>query len=107
MGGRAAPAAVLSSRAGWFKSKTTKIRELQEKLDSGLNNCIETLAKSMRGKCESELFPRIYAQYDAMLALQTGMLDMCKRFQAENRKLLDIAERNRKLMTKRIKEIGG
>lgn len=107
VGGLAALAAVLSIVAGWFKSKTTKIRELQEKLDSGLNNCIETLAKSMRGKCENELFPRIYAQYDAMLALQTGMLDMCKRFQAENQKLLDSAERNRKLMTKRIKEIGG
>ena len=107
VGGLAALAAVLSMIAGLFKSKTTKIRELQEKLDSGLDNCIETVASSMRKKCESELFPRIYAQYDAMLALQTGMLDMCERFQAENQKLLGIAERNRKLMTKRIKEIGG
>ena len=107
VGGLAALAAVLSMIAGWFKSKTTKIRELQEKLDDGLENCIDSIAKSMIDKCESEMFPRIFGQYDAMLSLQKGMLKMCQRFQSENQGLLDIAEHNRKLMEDKIKEMRG
>ena len=106
-GGLALLAAALATIAGWFKSKTTKIRELQEKLDSGLERCIVSVAESMVGKCEAEMFPRIFNQYDAMLSLQKGMLIMCQRFQAENQGLLDTAERNRKLMEERIREMRG
>jgi len=106
-GGLAVLAAFFGMIAGWFKSKTTKIRELQEKLDIGLKCCIDSVAESMVDRCKEEMFPRIFRQYDAMLTLQKGMLKMCQRFQAENQKLLDIAEHNRKLMEKRIKEIRG
>ncbi|MDO5320380.1 MAG: hypothetical protein Q4G65_17270 [bacterium] len=107
VGGLAALAAVLGIIAGFFKSKTTKVRELQEKLDSGLSNCVDSVAASMKEKCETEIFPRIFSQYDAMLSLQNGMLEMCQCFLAENQKLLDAANRNRQQMEKRLKEIGG
>lgn len=107
VGGLAALAAALGWLASWFKSKTTKIRELREKLDEGLESCINSVAESMQEKCETEMFPQIFGQYDAMLSLQTGMLKMCQNFQAVNQKLLDTAEHNRKRMEKRIKEIGG
>lgn len=106
-GGLALLAAAFAAIAGLFKSKATKIRELQEKLDSGLERCIDSVAKNMVDKCEAEMFPRIFGQYDAMLSLQNGMLKMCQRFQAENQWLLDAAERNHKLMEDRIREIRG
>lgn len=106
-GGLAALAAVFAMLAGFFKSKTTKIRELQEKLDRGLGSCIDAVAKSVVGKCEAEMFPRIFAQYNAMISLQKDMLDMCQSFQSENQVLLDTAERNRKLMEEKIREIRG
>ena len=106
-GGLALLAAAFATFAGWFKSKTTKIHELQEKLNSGLIRCIDSVSKSMVGKCEAEMFPRIFDQYDAMLSLQNSMLKMCQRFQAENQGLLDTAERNRQLMENRIRELRG
>lgn len=105
--GLAVVAAGLSFLAGLFKSKTTKIRELKEKLDAGLASCIDSVAESVRNKCEKELFPRITGQYNAMLKLQRNMLEMSTAFQSENMKILAVAERNKRLMEKRLKDIGG
>ena len=107
VGALAVLAAVFAWLASIFKSKTTKVRELQEKLDSGLNSCIDSVSASMKAKCENEMFPRVFNQYNAMLSLQNGMVEMCQSFLATNQRLLDVAERNRKLMADRIKEIGG
>lgn len=108
-GWAAAGLGVLAAALGWFaglfKSKATKIRELQEKLDAGLDSCISSVADTMRERCEREMFPRIFAQYDAMIGLQTKMVNMCGEFKNANDKLLDIAEQNEKQMKLRIAEI--
>lgn len=106
-GGLAALAAVLAVVANLFKSKTTKTRELKEKLDESLNRCIDEMAKSVRGQCENKLFPGIFGKYEEMLALQTKMIDVSGCLLAENQKLLDLASRNREKMEMRVREIGG
>ena len=69
------------------------------------SSCISSVADTMRERCEREMFPRIFAQYDAMIDLQTKMVNMCGGFKSANDKLLDIAEQNEKQMKLRIAEI--
>jgi len=107
VGGLAVLGAALGFLAGLFKSKTTKIRELKEKFDASLDNCVSAVSASVREKCERELFVAIFRKYESMLHLQKGMREMCEEFGKLNGKLLSCAEDNRCQMRRRITELGG
>lgn len=105
IGGMALLAAGFAFLAGLFKSKETKIRELQEKLDDSLSQAIDSLAQQIRQHCDEEVFPRIRAIFDTSLGTQDALLAICERFSEKNNALVATADENQVRMETREKEL--
>ena len=88
-----------------FKSRGTKIRELQERLDVSLNDCIETLTEQFREHCKTRIYPVIRGKLNKAISSQEELLKICNDFSLLNQKLSEIAEDNRKKLGPHIKQL--
>ena len=105
VGGMALLAAGLSFLAGLFKSKETKIRELQEKLDECLEQVIDSMAGRVLQFCEEDVFPSIRATFDVSISTQKSLLRICEQFAEKNKILKATADENQTRMEERVNEL--
>ncbi|NLZ64481.1 MAG: GTPase domain-containing protein [Lentisphaerae bacterium] len=105
--GLAALAAVFGWLASLFKSETTKIRELEEKLNSSLRTGVSNIAEQLVSHCESEIKPRIFSMLDKMIASQERLMSIANEFKQLNDCLFQTAKENQVSMEQRLSELGG
>ena len=98
-------AAGLGVIAGWFKSKETKIRELEEKLDSCLDQAIDSIRDGIIKGCEEKLFPSIRNKFSMMIDSQKLLIRICNNFSEINGKFFEAADKNEKLMNNKLREL--
>ncbi len=97
--------AVFGWLAGLFKSKTTKIRELQEKLDESLESCCADIERQMREYCENNVFDNIRNQMKMVENSQAGLLKVCSDFLALNDRLSGEIDACKAYLTKRVSQL--
>ena len=85
----------LSFLAGIFKSKATKIRELEEKFDEQLDRAAGSLAGQLLKFCGEQVFPSILGKIDAAAEAQQALIHICREFADLNQALFRIASENR------------
>lgn len=98
-------AAAFSWIGGLFKSKTKKIRELQEKLDDSLADCCNNISEQLETFMEDNVFRKIREIMSVMKKSQSDMLNLCNRFLSLNQSLLEQAEKNDRYLARRVREL--
>ena len=88
-----------------FKTRGTKIRELQEKLDESFEENIENLTERFREHCQKNVYPLIRGKLNDAISSQEDLLKICDDFLQLNQKLSEIAEDNRKKLGPHIKQL--
>lgn len=96
---------LLSLLAGLFKSKETKIRELEEKLDDSLKQVIDSIHDGIKKGCEEKLFPSIRCKFAMMIDSQKSLIKICDDFSKINSNFFETADKNEKLMKDRLREL--
>ena len=104
-GGLAILGAVFAWIAGLFKSKATKIRELQEKLDESLESCCGNIENQIREYWTNEVFAKIRANMQLAEKSQTGLLDLCSNFLALNDRLSGDIDECRNYLSQRADQL--
>lgn len=105
VGGAAALGAVLLAVASFFKSKETKIRELQEKFDSSLQNAVNDLDNQIRNYCAEKIYPEILKKFDEIIGTQRTLIEIAQEFGKLNQLFFDNANENEKKLKQRIQEL--
>ena len=105
IGGAAALGAIFLAIAGLFKSKETKIRELQEKFDSSLQDAVDDLEKQIRNYCAEKIYPEIREKIDEIISTQQTLIKISQEFGKLNQLFFDNANENEKKLKKRILEL--
>jgi len=90
--------------AGIFKSETTKIRELQEKLDDSLDSCCSSIAEQLSAYLKDNVFCNIREKMKSMQKAQDNMLSLCNRFLELNDSLLNQADQHERYLVQRLKD---
>ena len=93
--------AALGFLAGLFKSKATKIRELQEKFDNCLDEATCSLSDQVLQVCNAQVFPSILGKIDASVKAQQALIHICREFDGLNQSLFQTASENRKKLAER------
>jgi|GEM_PF-5276726 len=93
--------AALGFIAGLFKSKATKIRELEEKFDECLDEAISSLAGQVLKVCEEQVFPSILGKIDEAVNAQQALIHICRAFADLNQSLFRTASENREKLAER------
>ena len=106
VGALAVLAAVLSWFVGLFKSKTTKIRELAEKLDESLNKCTYEIAEQIRQEAVLQTREKLFSLLDNMIKSQEQMISIASKFKQLNDLLFAAANSNKEKMEARLNELG-
>lgn len=100
---------ILSAAFGWlaglFKSKTTKIRELQEKLDESLGSCCGNIESQLREHCNNNLFPKIRNQMKTVENAQSDLLNLCSDFLSLNDRLSGEIDACKTYLTERVNQL--
>ena len=101
--------AILGAVFAWlgnlFKSKTTKIRELSEKLDASLEQCCGEIAKQILEHCENNVFPKIREKMQLAQNSQKFLLTLCSDFLSLNDRLNQEIDRCQADLTVKIKQL--
>ena len=87
--------------ARFFKSKTTKIRELEAKFNEQLDKAAGSLAGQLLRVCEVQVFPSILGKIDGAVDAQRALADICRAFADLNQSLFRIAAENREKLAER------
>ncbi|MGI5925329.1 MAG: GTPase domain-containing protein [Lentisphaeria bacterium] len=99
--------AALAGIAGFFQSETTKIRKLEEKLNSSLETCVNEIAEQMIAHCNSKIMPAIFDKLDSMVDLQNQLIHIAGEFKKLNGCLFELSQNNQMLMNERLSILGG
>ncbi|MCQ2352434.1 MAG: GTPase domain-containing protein [Victivallaceae bacterium] len=104
IGGFAGLGILFSWIGGIIKSKTSKIRELQKKLDKSLESCSSALAEHLTQCLNDTIFNTIHQKMEFMKQAQKDMLKINDKFLKLNDSLLNQADKHEQYLAQRIKD---